>query len=382
MKTFRSLGVIGACLLVFNSFAQIAPKRLLIYYNYPSALGNSSTAANVFKDYDYVVLGAGIELSTHGAHNSTINILAEPVLSNTKFFGYIDLSITYGNYSIQEIKDRLLAWKQMGNNVKGVLLDAYGYDYGVTRERQNQAIAYAHSIGLSIIANAWNPDDAFSSAYHPTGNPTNLATLLDASDYYISESYLIKEGQFQDPTEWHEKAEKLDQFHNSIGFKTLSVTTPGAEVYSDSKFHYAWYGAALYNHEAVGWGEQDFGANQAFVPNRTPPAVNPGTSYSGTVQINGTEFYRNTNLGKLFIDTSTHAYGFIISSSNCISNVSLGVWNNPTSWTCNRIPTQSDDVTILSGHNISVNSPGNCRKLKVESGAVFSINAVFNSNPN
>ena len=55
------------------------PKKLAIYYGWPSAVsgagGNVTTAANVFKDYDQVVLGAGLEDGTHPDHTNTAAII-------------------------------------------------------------------------------------------------------------------------------------------------------------------------------------------------------------------------------------------------------------------------------------------------------------------
>ena len=102
----------------------------------------------------------------------------------TVFFGYISL----GNrpksdpcLSLKAIEAQLDAWVLM--DVKGVLFDEFGFDYGVTRTRQNECVAAAHKVKLRVIANAWKPDDAFL----PDEN--GVKPVLYSDDIYLWESY-------------------------------------------------------------------------------------------------------------------------------------------------------------------------------------------------
>ena len=70
-----------------------------------------------------------------------------------------------------------------------IFLDDYGYDFGTARARQNEAVDYAHSVGMSVIANALFPEDAFGRQIHPTHNPSGTATSLNSSDFYLCESH-------------------------------------------------------------------------------------------------------------------------------------------------------------------------------------------------
>lgn len=368
-------------------FAQITPKKLLIYYNWPSALGTNTQAANILKEYDYVVLGENIELENHGAHINTVEILEQPVMANVNVYGYVYIGeyineqVNKPLLPIQEIKDRIFAWSQMGNNVKGVLLDLFEYGYKVPRQRQNEIVNYAHGLGLKIIANGWLPDDIFGSFYHPLNSPTQEQTALDSRDFYLSESYLIKDGQFQDSNEWFVKAEKLQTYQQNIGFEIMSITTPGVTTYSDLLFHYAWYGALLYNHIATGWGEIYYGATQGYAINHPRPILNTGTDFTSSVQVANAKYSRLTNGGEIFIDTSSNTYGFIPSTSTCISISTNGYWNNSLTWSCNRIPNSTDDVIIKNGHKVENLGSASCKSLTVEAGAVFTGNPVFQSKP-
>lgn len=363
----------------FIAFAQLPPKKLLIYYGWPSSINGG--AVSVFANYDYIILGDGLELPSHGDNIGTKSILANSSLNNVKFFGYIDLGNSQ-NLSMTEIQNRISLWKAMGSNVKGIFFDEYGYDYGVSRQRQNDAVNYAHGLGLQVIANAWIPDDVFGSIVSGS-NPNGIAPTINSNDFYLSESYLIETGNYQSATTWKTKAESLRNYQNTMGFKILSITTnASSNTFDSNKFHYAWYGAVLYNHEATGWGEFNFGASDANVPFRSRPSVSLGTVYNSTVQVQNTEHYRFTNLGKCWINTSNYTFGFT-TYSVCTSNVSNGLWGNNLSWDCGRVPLPTDDVVIKSGHKMTVNiSPALCRKFLVEQGGVFIGNVVFESKAN
>lgn len=69
-----------------------------------------------------------------------------------------------------------------------------------------------------------------------------------------------------------------------------------------------------------------------------------------------------------------------------IVSVQTGNWNDPATWSCKRIPSASDNVTIKAGHrvNLSVGAVGQCRNLTTEPTAIFDCptGAVFLANPN
>jgi hypothetical protein len=370
-------------------FGQINPKKLLIYYSYPSSFNyptngyNLDNVANDLKQYDYLVLGGDLELSTHPDHNNTISILSKMASSTTKVFGYIDLGVSTFNYSMSNIQQRIDAWKAMG--VQGIFFDDFGYDYLVPRQRQNDAVNYTHGQNLKVIANGWIPDDVFGNIVNPTYNPTGTSTALNSGDFYLSESYLIKNWDFEpNPNDWKTKADKLKNYQQSLGFKILSITTNDAtnqQNYDSNRFFYAWYGATIDNHEATGWGEYNFAsccAINALSPFRTRPNVNIGTVFYGASQQNGSEVYRYTNLGKIAINTSTHAYSFT-PYTTCTS-ITSGSWHSSSSWSCGRVPFDYDNIVIKNGHGITVNMPSvltTCQKILVEKGAMFDCKTKF-----
>jgi hypothetical protein len=356
--------VIGS---VSTFYGQTVPKRLLVYYGYPSSFNypanqyNLATISADFSQYDYVVLGDGLEKTSHPDHANTQTILQSATTNGVRFFGYIDAGVSTQNLTLAEIQLRVGEWKAMG--IDGIFYDDFGYDYGVSRQRQNTIVGYAKAQGLPVIANGWDPDHVFGTQVNVAYNPSGLATALTATDYYLSESYLIQEGQYQDAAFWESKANKLRTYQLTKGFKILSLTTNNVgNGYSSNQFFYAWYGALLYNHEAIGWGEHQFAANSALNPFRVRPAVDPGSTFVNGPQGEGNRRVRYTNSGQVWIDPTVHTYGFL-SCASCQS-LSSGSWHTAAVWSCGRVPLACDNVTIAANHAVVVQTDNaRCRTL-------------------
>lgn len=227
---------------------------LLIFYGWPSCINGAASVAEAaaqFGNYDYVVLGAGLEIPTHPDHENTRTIIS--MLNDTTVFGYVDLG--WSMEPMPRIKMRLRAWADLG--VDGVLLDCFGFDFGVTRARQNTAVRFAHSLGLRILVNAWNPADAFEGPHR-----------LDRRDLYLSESFVLANGQY-DP-DWRAKAKQLAEYRRRVGFGVLAVTTTDGP-YREALFWRAWRAAGRLGYTALGYGEHWYSAADSLAPWRDRP---------------------------------------------------------------------------------------------------------------
>lgn len=295
----------------------VRPGELLIYYGYPSAINATYSvplAAAEFSPYDIVVWGDGLDDPVHPDHANAAAILATPAMSATRVFGYVDLGVATQNLGPAAIELRITRWKQMG--ASGVFLDDFGYDFGTTRARQNAAVAFAHSLGMPVIANAWVPDDAFSANVHPTGNPAGVPTALGAGDYYLYESHGIREGVHEAGAVWSAKCSRLAAYQQSLGFGVISVTTTladGATGFDADGFAYAWHAAQLAGHVATGWGEYGFsavGASNCVAPHRARPSLAAGSIFTSALLHDGDRHWRTTDSGVLRLDSGAHTYSF------------------------------------------------------------------------
>jgi flagellar hook capping protein FlgD len=126
----------------------------------------------------------------------------------------------------------------------------------------------------------------------------------------------VRLGQFEDGGAWRARSDVLDSLRASLGFHVLSSTTTATDdpnAYDQTAFHYAWYAALLYGHEATGWGEYSYSASgnsNALAPFRTRPGLDPGDAFVGPVRHAGSLHTRETDGGSLELDSSTHAYEF------------------------------------------------------------------------
>jgi hypothetical protein len=204
------------------------PGSLAVYYGWPSAVnsagGDTNAAVQVFKDYNAVVFGAGLEDPAHGDHANLVTILAHVDMAPVQTFGYIDATLP-----TEVVQSKIDLWATTG--VKGIFFDQFGYDFGVSRQKQNQIVWCVHEKGdgsMPAFVNAWNPDDVFLSTVDATHNPTGDAPRLKAGDLYLLESYQIINGGFQTQNDWRVRSDKAVTGKASLGVSLAAVTTTDA----------------------------------------------------------------------------------------------------------------------------------------------------------
>lgn len=186
-------------------------RSAFIFYSYPTDLNGLyevDLVVPVIGKYDLAVFGGELCEPNCEAHQDTIKIISQLNESyGTEVFGYVpigcltpeeDPEIDVSNLTIDEIKTRILSWKEMG--AKGIFLDEFGYDYRTTRERQNEIVDFCHANSLNVIANAWVTDHVFgtenyiveagNTPEHP-GNPNNLECHLTEDDYIFFEHLMF-----------------------------------------------------------------------------------------------------------------------------------------------------------------------------------------------
>lgn len=288
----------------------VIPKTLAIYYGYPSSVNATFTvsgAAAVFSAYDLVVFGDGLEDPSHPDHTNTVNIIADPAMVNTEVYGYIDSTL-----DLSIIQNKIDQWYAMG--VKGIFCDRFGYDFGVTREKQREIVWSVHQEGsnhLKAFVNAFNPDDAFSPSVNAIYNPDGLPTRLGNKDLYLAESFAVTNGAYDDNDfdangikDWQDKAAKLTTYHSTFGTKITAIATQGAATFDQNQADYSYFAAVLNKFYAWGWGEQYYSASSAQLPFITRKPV-IGTKFDGAIVINSNVYERRTNVG-IHIDTSAH----------------------------------------------------------------------------
>lgn len=189
------------------------PPPVAFYYGWPGqvngAAGDLPRALRSFAGYDCVVLGEGNVLP--GADPTVPELV--PLLA-PRAWGYVDLGCSHGsrNWSMPQLVCLARAWRALG--AAGVLFDCAGSDFGVSRRRFIDAVAAAHELGLSVIANAWRPADILSGA-----------SPLGPDDGYLGENLLLSEGRWLDAAGVRTKLRVMLEGRCRLGVRLLATAT-------------------------------------------------------------------------------------------------------------------------------------------------------------
>lgn len=284
-------------------------KHLCIYYGWPSDVNGSNgdliQAAAAFSKFDLVVFGDGIWKTSHGDHTNTAAIIGTLNTAGKAAYGYTDLGVSTQNLSIADMKTAVDGWAAMG--VQGIFWDDAGYDYNTTRARQDTMISYCHQKGLSVIVNAWNPDDVMGGS----------DVLLGSGDIYLLESYLVSGNKYTSLSAWKSKADKCAAYETSLGVKMACLSSGNGSLSSayntTDQFSQAWAGAALYNFDYFQATDSLYSADNNSVyyfPNLSEDYGDTwqGAALSDSANVN---YYRSTGSWTLHVrgDGVTWGYG-------------------------------------------------------------------------
>ena len=273
---------LAALPLVGRSLAPAAPLRLAIYYGYPSlvndARGDLARAVAAFSPYDIIVFGDGLEVDgvqegrgagaeEHAFATATIHQLHR-TRRRREVYGYVDIGRTQ-QLTLDEVLERLDGWARMG--AAGVLLDEAGYDFGVTRDRQNAAIAAAHSRGLRVCLNAFDPDDVFGAAPVPLnaaggGNPDGVTPLVSEHDALLLESFAVRDSMPEDIGRLLTRTRAALDGRAWFGTRILAVSTGAGRDHDAALAQYGWWTASALGLDAYGWGMPVFSAVTSRLP--------------------------------------------------------------------------------------------------------------------
>jgi hypothetical protein len=97
-----------------------------------------------------------------------------------------------------------------------MLLDCAGADYGVTRARFDAVVQHAHSLGLSVLANAWKPDDVLAGS-----------TTMGPGDGYLGENDVLSDGRFLAPATYRPKSARMAAYKAGLGVSLYETATSG-----------------------------------------------------------------------------------------------------------------------------------------------------------
>lgn len=128
--------------------------------------------------FDYIIASSPIDKSKE----IELSIMDKLISMGKKVFGYLHIgkAASINPLTHTQLIANMDSCKE--RNLSGIFFDMAGYDYEVNRAYLNTYVDYAHSLNLSVIANAWNQSDILSDEIDSVYNPTGLATSLGYSD--------------------------------------------------------------------------------------------------------------------------------------------------------------------------------------------------------
>lgn len=152
------------------------------------------------------------------------------VNKDSNIFGYINLGPNNpGSSKAKWIMADLDQLKSQIDNIAdadwhGIFIDQFGYDWGETRARQNTIIDYAHSRGLSVMVNAWFPEDALGSEINKKSNPEGVESHLNSNDWSIIESFYTDGNSYRADSSYIEKYLKTKDYSEETGVKISTLS--------------------------------------------------------------------------------------------------------------------------------------------------------------
>jgi hypothetical protein len=313
--------VLASLLVATPTGVAPAPLRLAVFYGYPTLIngsaGDVARAATEFGRYDVVVLGDGLQMpradasSADAQEHRRSRALIERLRLESKrpeILGYIALGDTQ-RLGIDDVVDRIEAWRQMG--VDGIFLDEAGYDFGVTRERQNAAVRAAHARGMWACLNAFRPADVFDDAVVPVhprggGNPAGVAPALTARDAILLESFAVANGRPEPPGAMKQRALAALEGRRRLGTRIFAVAT-ATRSEDLTLARYGWWSAALFGLDAYGWAAPNYSADTSVLPFVEPPAAERalrGGFAEGQITFAGDRWSRDTKAGRIVVDVA------------------------------------------------------------------------------
>jgi hypothetical protein len=255
------------------------------------------------------VFGDGLEHTSNSEQNKTQQIINQLKSKGIEIFGYVPIGTNgYSKLSTPTIKQYIDEWNKMG--VQGIFLDEFGFDYGVTRAKQNDLVDYVHNKRMHVIANAWVPRDAMDDK-DQKGN--NSASHLGIGDWYLMESFIVDNGKIQFMSEWSSKADYALALGSKKGIKIAAVSTisnPGGHTSSFS-YKLALMTSTMYGFSAFQWSDNNYSANDNVLTVASLPQ-NYGTKFMQTSVIHsGFELMRQTDTGTFNVSQRNNQATFV-----------------------------------------------------------------------
>jgi Leucine-rich repeat (LRR) protein len=142
-------------------------------------------------------------------------------------------------------------------------------------------------------------------------------------------------------------------------------------------------GALNVKWQRKGAAEADFvDINGTFLPYTANTDATYTTPALTALDNNAT--YRAVFKAGCSVEVNSASAQITVADPSNIASIASGDWNNPTTWSCNCVPSPTSNVTIKAGSVVVLTSTMGvlyCKNLTVETGAIFEVKGVFLADP-
>lgn len=274
-----------------------------IYLGDPSTVNNSFSfeeSSKYFTKFEHVVLGKNPSLE----HN---NLITEVRKSKAvRFYGYVDAGVNTLNTSVSEIGMKVLQWMTYG--VEGIYLDNFGYDQGVSRERQNEILDIIHEHGMKAVLSAPKFSDVLTEATDETQNPSSLAPRLKNGDAYHYKGFAFTQLRTKRPfLDVLSTVRDLYYIRKELGVQIFATdSTYSGDVLGQEMYDYAHGLALLTSMDGFYLLANDLGeSNSQIVTYGKLPLTGEWYEANPVIAFNHGNYERITQFGKFILDEDT-----------------------------------------------------------------------------
>ena len=158
-------------------------------------------------------------------------------------------------------------------------------------------------------------------------NEFGARSAIGPNDIYLLEHYQLLNGEFDDAAAWTARADATANYSKSYGTQIATVTTQAdvyptvakcADLFSQSKYDYAWWSSLLYGFEYMSWGEPSGFAAWGTCANKLPahqdPTIGPLGGFTSEVlhpSPGSSVHTRRTKNGAIEVDSKKHIGRFV-----------------------------------------------------------------------
>ena len=269
---------------------------------------------------DFNIDSAGISMGdqTNLEHDDVDNTysIIQNLKGKTSFFGYIHIGRQGKTWTTElsaaEIKSYIDGWAKLG--AEGIFFDEAGNDYGVDDSLRSDIASYAHSKGLKIIWNAWDPADLQNGDYWKDG------------DGWCAESWFVHgdsnkaDSNTDDPPILTNGKDELNKYNTvkniessrGVDIYIYQLTTEDAgytkydSAESKARQKYAWYMGRIMGTDYFCYTDLWYSASNNYVYIFPIPNDNLGSYYTSDPTYSsisgGYRWERQTSLGVIWAE--------------------------------------------------------------------------------